>query len=83
MDAQAETEHKHYSQSGELLKSRAEREPARSEYNLSEGRCAADRHGEAADQIQEWAYALYQGDYYILWFNRWILPVHPQQLVVT
>src|SRR5271157_3981130 len=53
MDAQAETEHKHYSQSGELLKSRAEREPARSEYNLSEGRCTADRHGEAADQIQE------------------------------
>jgi PAS domain S-box-containing protein len=53
MDSRAEAEHKHYSQSGEQLKSRAEREPAQSECNLSEDRCVEEQHGEVSDQIQE------------------------------
>ncbi|MGO9566711.1 MAG: PAS domain S-box protein, partial [Desulfomonilaceae bacterium] len=53
MDFQAETEHKHHSLSGELLKSRAERAPAGSGCNLSEARWAEEQQDEASDQIQE------------------------------
>ena len=53
MDARAETQHEHYSQSEEQLKSSAEHEPARPECNSSEGRRAEEQHGEAYDQIQE------------------------------
>jgi PAS domain S-box-containing protein len=53
MDSQARTEDKHYSQSGELLTSRAEHELARSECSLSKGRCAEEQHGKVSDQIPE------------------------------
>lgn len=53
MDVRAETEHKHYPQSGEQLKRRAKREPAPPECDLSEGRHADEQRGEDCDQIQE------------------------------